>query len=157
MSTAVSPEGSDARIDAAAEACALRMRNISKAFSGIQALKGVSFDLLPGEVHALVGENGAGKSTLIKVISGAHRQDSGVLAVNGQVVEGNDPLLARSLGIAVIYQQPALFADLTDAENIALGIETGAPWRLIVWRMRRERARQLLACLGAAIDPDAEV
>ncbi len=135
----------------------LNLDSIRKSFHGVEALKGVSFDLQPGEVHALVGENGAGKSTLIKVITGAHQQDGGFLEVNGRLVEGNDPLLARSLGIAVIYQQPALFAGLTVAENIALGIESGGPWRLIRWRKRRARARELLARLGSSIDPDAEV
>ena len=122
----------------------LNLASIHKAFHGVEALQGVSFDLQPGEVHALVGENGAGKSTLIKIITGAHQQDSGFLEVNGQSVEGNDPLLARSLGIAVIYQQPALFADLTVAENIALGSESGGPWRLIDWGKRRARC-----CYGA--------
>src|SRR5579875_2323528 len=98
----------------------LKLSDISKAFAGVRALKGVSFDLRPGEVHALVGENGAGKSTLIKVITGAHRPDEGSMEVDGRAVADNDPVLARSLGIAAIYQQPALFPDLTVAENIAL-------------------------------------
>src|SRR6185369_1783326 len=96
----------------------LEARSISKAFAGAQALKGVSFDLLAGEVHALIGENGAGKSTLIKVITGAVQADSGTLVVSGQVVPHNEPGIARSLGIAAIYQQPALFPDLTVSENI---------------------------------------
>ena len=99
----------------------LRLTAITKSFGGVQALKGVSFDLQAGEVHALVGENGAGKSTLIKVITGAHAPDSGDDRDSaGSVVEHNDPGIARSLGIAAIYQQPALFPDLTVAENIAL-------------------------------------
>src|SRR5262245_37712155 len=101
----------------------LDLTGIRKAFSGVQALKGVSFDLRAGEVHALIGENGAGKSTLIKVITGAHASDEGTVEVLGQPVADNDPARARSLGIAAIYQQPALFPDLTVAENIALGLE----------------------------------
>jgi rhamnose transport system ATP-binding protein len=135
----------------------LRLTAISKAFAGVQALNGVSFDLNAGEVHALVGENGAGKSTLIKVITGAHAPDEGTIEVEGRPVEHNDPVRARSLGIAAIYQQPALFPDLTVAENIAIGLETGGAWRRIRWGARRERARRLLARVGAAIDPEAEV
>ena len=93
----------------------LRATNVSKSFAGVQALLGVFFELRAGEVHALVGENGAGKSTLTKIISGVHQADTGSLEVNGHVVEKNDPLISRSLGIAVIHQQPALFPDLTGA------------------------------------------
>src|SRR5579875_3244986 len=105
----------------------LKLTGISKAFAGVRALKGVSFDLRAGEVHALVGENGAGKSTLIKVITGAHAPDEGTLEVRGQLVEANDPARAKALGIAAIYQQPALFPDLTVAENVALGLEDPSP------------------------------
>jgi rhamnose transport system ATP-binding protein len=135
----------------------LSLSNITKSFTGVHALKGVSFDLRPGEVHALVGENGAGKSTLIKVITGAHRPDAGTLEINGQPVTDNDPTRSKSLGVAVIYQQPALFPDLTVAENIALRLERGGPWRLINWRERRRRAADLLARVGATIAPDAYV
>jgi len=135
----------------------LNLTDITKSFAGVQALKGVSFELLPGEVHALVGENGAGKSTLIKVITGAHRPDSGELAISGQSIDHNNPTLAKSLGVAVIYQQPALFPDLTVAENIALRLETGSSWRIIQWRTRQRRAQQLLDRVGAAISPSAFV
>src|SRR5207249_3764896 len=101
----------------------LRATDVSKSFAGVHALQGVSFELRPGEVHALVGENGAGKSTLIKIITGAHQADEGTLEVGGRVIAENSPLISRSLGIAAIYQQPALFPDLTVAENIALGLE----------------------------------
>jgi rhamnose transport system ATP-binding protein len=134
----------------------LTLTGIRKSFAGVQALKGVSFDLRPGEVHALVGENGAGKSTLIKVVTGAHSPDAGTLIVRGQPVADNDPVRSRQLGIAAIYQQPALFPDLTVAENIALGLEPGGWWRRVRWGRRRDRARQLLARVGAAIDPEAD-
>ena len=101
----------------------LELSLVSKAFAGVQALKRVSFDLRAGEVHALVGENGAGKSTLIKVITGAHVPDEGTLEIDNQPIENLDPLTAQKLGIAAIYQQPALFPDLTVAENIAIGLE----------------------------------
>jgi rhamnose transport system ATP-binding protein len=135
----------------------LRLTDVSKTFFGVHALRGVSFDLRAGEVHALVGENGAGKSTLVKVITGAHRPDSGTLEIQGQLVTDNDPVRARDLGIAAIYQQPALFPDLTVAENIALGLEPGGGWRRVRWGDRRERARRLLEKIGARIDPETEV
>jgi rhamnose transport system ATP-binding protein len=135
----------------------LKLSGISKAFAGVQALEGVSLDLLAGEVHALVGENGAGKSTLIKVITGAHSPDEGTIEVEGCPVFDIDPVRARGLGIAAIYQQPALFPDLTVAENIAIGLERGGLWRRVRWGRRRARARDLLGRLGAAVDPDREV
>src|SRR3954470_23229492 len=94
----------------------LRAESIFKSFAGVRALRGVSFDLRAGEVHALVGENGAGKSTLVKVVTGAHAPDEGTIEVRGRLIESNDPVRARALGIAAIYQQPALFPDLTVAE-----------------------------------------
>jgi rhamnose transport system ATP-binding protein len=134
----------------------LKLTAIDKSFAGVHALQGASFELRPGEVHALVGENGAGKSTLIKIMTGAHSADAGTLQIRDRVVEQNDPLTARALGIAAIYQQPALFPDLTVAENLALGLEPGGGWRRIDWRGRRLRARRLLERIGGRIHPDAE-
>src|SRR5215813_1597407 len=134
----------------------LKVDSISKSFGAVQALKGVSFDLRAGEVHALVGENGAGKSTLIKIITGALQPDwldSGSLSINGRQVIENSPSLAKRLGVAAIYQQPALFPDLSVAENLALGLERGGLWRRVNWRERNARARELLSRIGARIDP----
>lgn len=127
---------------------------IAKSFAGVRALRGVSFELLAGEVHALIGENGAGKSTLIKVIAGAVHADSGTLRVSGVPVAQNDPAIARSLGIAVIYQQPALFPHLTVAENIALALEKPGGMRLVDWAGRVRRAKELLARAGSGMEPD---
>jgi len=127
---------------------------ISKSFEGVSALRGVSFDLNAGEVHALVGENGAGKSTLIKIMTGAEQPDAGTLTVAGRTVPHMTPALARSLGIAAIYQQPSLFPHLTVAENLALTLETGSIWRRVHWTVRRRRALALLEQAGAAIDPE---
>jgi rhamnose transport system ATP-binding protein len=135
----------------------LCLKSISKSFAGVHALKDVTFELLAGEVHALIGENGAGKSTLVKVITGAHAPDGGSIAVANQLVERNDPNLSRALGIAAIYQQPALFPELTVAENIALRLEAGRPWRWLKWGERRRNARALLEMVGAHIAPDALV
>jgi rhamnose transport system ATP-binding protein len=132
----------------------LEAQAITKAFAGVQALRRVSFDLVGGEVHALVGENGAGKSTLIKVMTGAVQPDSGTLSVAGRHVAQMTPAVARTLGIAAIYQQPALFPDLTVAENIALALERGGTWTRIDWTARRRNAAALLDRVGAAIDPD---
>jgi len=133
----------------------LRLTNIDKRFGGVQALSGVCFELLPGEVHALIGENGAGKTTLMRIVTGAHRPDAGTLEIGGRRVNRLDPLLGRTLGVAPIYQQPSLFPDLSVAENLALGCEASVPWRRIDWRQRRRRAALLLRRVGAAVDVDA--
>jgi rhamnose transport system ATP-binding protein len=134
----------------------LKLVGASKSFGAVQALRGIDLELVPGEVHALVGENGAGKSTLIKIVTGAHAPDSGTLEIAGRVVTRADPLLARRLGVAPIYQQPALFPDLSVAENLAFGLEPPGAFRRVDWAARRRRARALLERVGAAIDPDAE-
>ena len=131
----------------------LVLSSITKHFAGVHALKGVSFDLRPGEVHALVGENGAGKSTLIKVATGAERPDGGTLVVSGQTIAQMDPATSRSLGIAAIYQQPALFPDLTVSENIAMSIEGHRTWGRVRWQQRDARAAELLGRVGGSIDP----
>jgi len=135
----------------------LQLTAIAKSFGAVQALNGVSFDLRAGEVHALLGENGAGKSTLIKIITGAHPPDCGVIEINGARVGKLTPALAHKLGIACIYQQPALFPDLTVAENIGLRLEPVAVTTRVHWPQRRLRARELLQRIGAAILPEAEV
>jgi rhamnose transport system ATP-binding protein len=135
----------------------LEALEITKSFGAVRALEGVSFDVRPGEVHALVGENGAGKSTLIKIITGAERADSGVLRLLGHEVRHIDPASARALGIACIYQQPSLFPHLTVAENIALSLEPGRPFRPIDWKRRRGTAAAMLARVGSSIDPQREV
>jgi rhamnose transport system ATP-binding protein len=137
-----------------AEDALLAVRNISKSYAGVHALRGVSFELRAGEVHALVGENGAGKSTLIKIITGAVEADSGEIILDGQTISHNSPRVAKSLGIAAIYQQPALFPELTVAENIALGLEPSTLWRRVDWRERRQRAARLLGQVGAKIDAE---
>ncbi len=132
----------------------LQAAAITKSYAGVQALKGVSFELREGEVHALVGENGAGKSTLIKIMTGAVIPDSGVLTVSGHVVTHHSPAHARSLGIAAVYQQPALFAHLTVAENIALSLESAGLWRKVNWKARATQARELLDRAGSHIRPE---
>jgi rhamnose transport system ATP-binding protein len=126
---------------------------ITKSFGAVHALRGVTFDVRAGEVHALVGENGAGKSTLIRIVSGAETPDTGTLEIGGHHAHRMDPAAARALGIAAIYQQPSLFPDLTVAENIALAIEPAGLWRRVRWSARRTAAERVLARVGAAIAP----
>ncbi len=128
--------------------------SVSKAFAGVKALRSVSFELRPGEVHALIGENGAGKSTLIKIITGAVMPEVGIIKVRGEQVPHMDPRISKSLGIAAIYQQPSLFPDLTVAENIAMALEDGGAFRKLDWKGRSKRAAQLLERAGASIDPE---
>ena len=135
----------------------LAFEGIEKSFGPVRALRGVSFDLHAGEVHALLGENGAGKSTLIKVATGAHAPDGGRIVLGGERLARLDPGLARARGIACIYQQPALFPDLTVAENLALRLEPPGALRRVDWAARRRRAEELLRRAGAAIAPETEV
>jgi rhamnose transport system ATP-binding protein len=135
---------------------ALRASSVTKAYAGVQALAGASLELRSGEVHALVGENGAGKSTFIKILTGAVQPDGGEIVVSGQTIGRQSPRAARAMGIAAIYQQPALFPELTVAENIAVGWERAGLSGRIDWHERHRRASELLARVGARIDPDAE-
>jgi ABC-type sugar transport system ATPase subunit/ribose/xylose/arabinose/galactoside ABC-type transport system permease subunit len=135
----------------------LQLTAVTKSFGAVRALQGVSFDLHPGEVHALLGENGAGKSTLIKIIAGAHAPDSGTVELQGKVVPHLTPAAAHQRGVACIYQQPALFPDLTVAENIALRLQPLSVFGRADWRAWRAQAAALLDRINAHLSPDAEV
>ena len=115
----------------------LRIRGVAKRFGPTVALGGVSLEVAPGEVHALIGENGAGKSTLMKVLSGAHQPDAGSLSLDGQPYEPSDPLHARNSGVAMIYQELNLAPDLSVEENMLLGNEP----QTFGWLHRGERRR----------------
>ena len=134
----------------------LSATNIEKSYAGVHALRSASLELRAGEVHALIGENGAGKSTLIKIVTGAVEADAGTLHLHGELLTQNSPRLAKQLGIAAIYQQPALFPELSVSENIAIGLEEPSFFSRVDWRARRQRAKELLARVGAKIDPDTE-
>lgn len=99
----------------------LQMKNITKRYPGVVALNSVSVDFEAGQVHALLGENGAGKSTLIKVLSGAVENDEGQIVIGGQEYSKMTPLISRTHGVEVIYQEYNLIPSLTVAENICLG------------------------------------
>ena len=119
----------------------LQIDGVTKLFPGVRALDRVTFSVLPGEVHGLVGENGAGKSTLMGVASGALRADEGVVRVAGTTIAG-DPELARDCGLAIVRQEPALMPDLSVAENLYLGVPRRArpalseavPWSKMLLR-----------------------
>ena len=136
----------------------LATQGLLKRFPGVVALKNVSFDLYPGEIHALCGENGAGKSTLIKTLSGLHAYGSyeGAILVDGQPVRFQNSKDANRAGIGVIYQELALVPEMTVAENVFLGSE---PKRhgLIDWDRVFLQAKQLLDRFGLDIDPTATV
>lgn len=141
------------------ESILLQVEDITKVFPGVRALYRVSFDLLRGEVHALLGENGAGKSTLIKILAGAYVPDSGRIFVEGQEVHILHPKQGEELGISVIYQEFSLVPYLSVAENIFLGRE---PLRkrgikIIDWKRMYEEARILLERLGSEIHPKTPV
>ena len=127
----------------------LRLTGIRKSFGATRALKSVSLDIAPGEVHALIGENGAGKSTLMKILSGAHEADAGTMELSGIPYLPENPHDARLKGVAMIYQELNLALHLSAQENILLGAEsTKLGW--VDRRASRERARAALAQLGHA-------
>jgi rhamnose transport system ATP-binding protein len=132
----------------------LSLRGATKAFGAIHALEDVSIDLYGGEVHALVGENGAGKSTLVKIIGGVHQPDRGTLTIGGRELVLAGPADARDAGVAIIYQEPTLFPDLSVAENVFIGRQPVHAGRRIDHRAMHSRARALFETLGVHVDPD---
>lgn len=134
----------------------LSMRGIDKTYPGVQALKGVDFQVRPAEVHALVGENGAGKSTLVKIITGAVQPDRGEIVFKGTTLERLDPKFSRDLGIGVTYQEINLVGALSVAENMLFG-HFPARSGLLDWRRLNQEAARLLQELNLDIDPTTPV
>jgi rhamnose transport system ATP-binding protein len=130
----------------------LEVRDAVKRFGGVVALDGASLELHAGEIHALLGENGAGKSTLLKALAGVHRLDGGKVTLGGETFEEGSTRRARDQGVAVIYQEPSLFPDLSLAENVFVGRQPRAAGR-IDWGEMNERAAALFALLGVRLDP----
>src|SRR5947208_2779598 len=130
----------------------LEMRGITKSFPGVRALRGVDFDVRPGEVHAIVGHNGAGKSTLIKILTGVYSRDEGTISLDGHTVNFHTPAGAQAAGIATIYQETSLVPYLSAAENIFLGREPRRPWGAVDWGAMRREADQLLRGLGVRLN-----
>jgi rhamnose transport system ATP-binding protein len=133
------------------------LRGISKRFAATQALDDVSLDLVAGEIQALVGENGAGKSTLVKILAGVHQPDSGEIRLDGETIQIHGPAHSRSLGIAVVHQEPRLFPDLTVAENVFIGHAPAGRFGTIDWRAMRRAAAGLFAQLDVRLDLGAPV
>ncbi|MGC8777875.1 MAG: sugar ABC transporter ATP-binding protein [Candidatus Caldatribacteriaceae bacterium] len=132
-------------------------QRIVKSFPGVQALKGVSLDLYPGEIHGLIGENGAGKSTFIKILSGFLRPDDGEIVIHGQRFHFLTPHLAQSLGIQTIYQENILVPQISVAENIFAGREIVSPLGIVNHRETLSRARQIIESLGVSLPVEERV
>ena len=135
----------------------LKAVDISKSFAGVHALNHVSLEIQPGEIHCLAGENGCGKSTLIKIISGVYQMDSGSIEFNGKKLTKITPSEAISLGIQVIYQDFAVFPNLTVMENLAINTELAANRKFVNWKRMRQIAEDAVAKIGFKVDLDALV
>ncbi|MGH3209234.1 MAG: sugar ABC transporter ATP-binding protein [Trebonia sp.] len=147
--------GSDPKdqTEAAGALPALELRHAAKSFGAVRALIDGSVTLRGGEVHALLGENGAGKSTLVKILAGVYQPDDGTLTVSGREVTLHGPAAARAAGIAVIYQEPTLFPDLTVAENMFIGRQPLRQGRRIDRRAMQVEAAAIFERLGVPLDP----
>ena len=132
----------------------LKLKDIVKLFPGVVALKNVSLDFYPGEIHAIVGENGAGKSTFIKTITGAHAPDGGSISIDGETYRAMTPALARKHGIECIYQEFNLIDVLSAAENICYG-ETSKG--LVNQKAMNAKAEGIFRDFGVDIDPSTLV
>ena len=130
---------------------------VTKSFGAVQALRGVNFELRPGEVHALLGENGAGKSTLIKILSGVQRHDGGVVEIAGRKVAFQSPTQSRKAGITVVYQELSLVGSLSIAANLMLGREPRTQLGFLKKRQLMAEARAFLDASGIPLDPRALV
>lgn len=135
----------------------LKATDISKSFAGVQALKGVELEIYPGEIHCLAGENGCGKSTLIKIISGAYTPDSGTIVFDGHCYQKISPLEAIASGIQVIYQDFAIFPNLSVMENLAFNSELAAGRKLVDWKRFRRIAEEAVAKIGFSVDLEAKL
>ncbi len=136
------PTSGTTSFPASSPAALIRVEGVTKSFGGVRALRGVDFELLPGEVHALLGENGAGKSTLIKILSGVQRHDGGSIEIAGRKVAFESSAKSREAGVAVVYQDLSLVESLSVGANLMLGREPRT-------RLGFIRKRQLMAEVGA--------
>jgi len=132
----------------------LSLEHAEKSFGAVHALEDGVVDLYAGEVHGLVGENGAGKSTLVKILAGVHRPDAGRLLLDGEEAIFDNAKQSQEAGIAIIFQEPTLFPDLTVAENIFVGVQPLKRFRRIDGRRMRREAGAVFDQLGVRLDPD---
>jgi rhamnose transport system ATP-binding protein len=131
----------------------LELRDVTKNFGPVAALRSGRLEVDAGSIHAFVGENGAGKSTLVKVVAGVHRRDSGVFRFQGRDVDFGSTAESKDSGIAVIYQEPTLFPDLSVTENIFMGRQPTRSGRRIDYARMYAEAEQIFERLGVAVDP----
>src|SRR6516225_12216057 len=128
--------------------------NVSKTFPGVHALKDVRFELMSGEVHALMGENGAGKSTLMKILAGVYAKDSGTILYDGRSVDFTSPREAQAAGIGIIHQELQLMNHLTVAQNIFIGREPKRAFGLLLDEDKlNSQAKVILDHISLALDP----
>ena len=131
----------------------LALRGVAKSFGAVVALRSGTLEVDPGSIHALVGENGAGKSTLVKIVAGVHRRDAGEFELMGEQVDFSSTAESKAAGVAVIYQEPTLFPDLSVAENIFMGRHPLGRGRRIDRRQMQAESTALFDRLGVSIDP----
>jgi rhamnose transport system ATP-binding protein len=154
---AASPTPSPAASPAAAPAASpavLELRRVAKSFGSVVALKSADLTVRQASIHALVGENGAGKSTLVKIVAGLYQRDGGELRFRGESVDFTTTAAAKAAGIAVIYQEPTLFPDLSVTENIFMGRQPTDRLGRIDRRAMKAEARTIFSRLAVSIDPD---
>ncbi|NDV98825.1 sugar ABC transporter ATP-binding protein [Salipiger sp. PrR002] len=132
----------------------LRLEGITKTFPGVKALDGVTLELYPGQVTALVGENGAGKSTIVKTLTGIYQPDGGTITLGGAPVHFATAQDATAAGITAIHQETVLFDELSVAENIFIGHAPRGRFGLIDWPKMRKAAQEILSRIDADLDPD---
>lgn len=135
----------------------LKAEHVKISFGNVHALRDVSLEIFPGEIHCLMGENGCGKSTIIKIISGVYQRDGGTVEFNGKKLDKISPIDAINLGIQVIYQDFALFPNLTVAENLALNTELASGKRTVSWKNVRKIAEEAVAKINFQVDMDQKV
>jgi ABC-type sugar transport system ATPase subunit len=135
----------------------LTAKHLTKSFPGVLALDDVSMEVLPGEIHALVGENGAGKSTLMHIIAGVHQSDKGELEIDGTPYTPIDEKSAQHSGVAMVFQEGSLFPPLTVAENIFAGRQPVNNLGMINFDLMNQKSKELLAELEADISPSTPV
>lgn len=135
----------------------IRVAGVTKRFGGVQALRRVDLEVLPGEVHALLGENGAGKSTLIKILSGVHAYDEGVIEIAGEQVVFDSPAQSREAGVAVVYQDLSLVESLSVGANLMLGREPRTRLGFVKNRQLMATVSAFLTSHGIPLDPRTPV
>jgi ribose transport system ATP-binding protein len=135
----------------------LELKNVSKSFGGVSALRNVAFTLARGEIHGLVGENGAGKSTMMKIIAGVHHDFQGQMLLDGREVRFRNPHDSLAVGIGMVHQELSVAPDLTVAENVFLGKQPTRAVGIIDWAGMAKAARRQIASLGLDIDPRARM